>query len=114
MVVVPLQKQSNDPYTEPARRDETLSLVGFIAGGTLIAGGLMLLAGRRRAGTVAAASGAALALLNQEDSIRSWWHVLPSYIDEVQRVLTKVQDTVNDVAAKRDTLHRILSRRETV
>lgn len=114
MVVVPLQKQSNESDTEIARKEEALNLVGFIAGGTLIAGGLMLLAGRRRAGTVTAASGTALALLNHENSLRAWWHVLPSYIDEVQRVLGKVQDTVNDVAAKRETLERILSRRETV
>jgi len=115
MVVVPLQKQSNDPYAVAgARKDDALNVIGVVAGGTLIAGGLLLLAGRRRSGTVAAASGAALALLNQEDSLRSWWHVLPSYIDEVQRVLGKVQDTVNDVAAKRETLQRILNRRETV
>ncbi len=111
MVVVPLSKQSIDPLVEPdASQDDSMSWVGFAAGGTLIAGGLLLLAGRRRAGAVAAASGAALALLDQQDTMRSWWHTLPSYIDEVQRVLTKVQDTVNDVAAKRETLQRILAR----
>jgi hypothetical protein len=109
MVVVPLQ--SKVPLAEPAaEREEGLNLVGFAAGGTLIAGGLLLLAGRRRAGAVAAASGAALALLNQEDSLRSWWLMLPGYLDEVQRVLDKVQDTVNDIAAKRETLHRIMGR----
>jgi ABC-type transporter Mla subunit MlaD len=71
---------------------------------------LLLLAGRHRSGTVAAVSGAALTLLNQQDTLSSWWHSLPNYIDEVQRVLTQVQDAVNDVAAKRETLRRILAR----
>jgi hypothetical protein len=111
MVVVPLPRQANDLNEEnEARRDESLSWVGIAAGGTLVASGLMILAGQRRAGAVAAASGAALALLDQQDTLTSWWHSLPRYIDEVQRVLDKVQDTVNDVAAKRETLRRILAK----
>ena len=81
-----------------------------IAGGALIAGGLLLLFGHRRAGTVAAASGAALALLDQQAAVRALWKQLPVYIDEVQRIADQVQGTVEDLSAKRDKLRRIMAR----
>ena len=72
-----------------------MNWVGFAAGGTLVAGGLLMLTGERRAGIVAAASGTALALLDQQETLRSWWNALPGYIDQVQGVLGQVQDTVD-------------------
>lgn len=110
MVVVPIPQQSSGSRTAPKAEQASMDLVGLAAGGTLLASAVLLLGGRRRAGTVAAASGAALALLNQQDTLRAWWRTLPDYIDEVQGVLTKVQDTINDVAEKRQRLSRILSR----
>jgi ABC-type transporter Mla subunit MlaD len=75
-----------------------------------VAGGLLLLAGERRAGMVAAASGTALALLDQQETLLAWWNALPGYLDQVQKVLGKVENTVNEAAAKREDLRRILSR----
>ena len=113
MVVLPLQKKASEARLETAAgQDEERNLVGCAAGVSLIAGGLLLLAGRRRAGLVAASAGAALAMLDQKQTVRSWWHTLPSYIDEVQRTLGMVQNAVNDMAAKRETLHRILVSRQ--
>jgi len=111
MVVVPLSKPEDASPTTPATvESEATSWIGFAAGGTLVAGGLLLLAGERKAGMVAAASGTALALLDQQETLYSWWNALPGYIDQVQNVLGKVQDTVNDVAVKREKLRRILER----
>jgi hypothetical protein len=110
MVVVPLLKQENGAKVESAAEQEELNWVGLAAGSALIAGGLLLLSGRRRAGMVAASAGTALAMLDQQETLCSWWHTLPSYLDEVQRTLTQVQNGVNDLAAKRQTLHRILAR----
>jgi hypothetical protein len=87
-----------------------MNWIGFAAGGTLVTAGLLLLAGERRAGMVAAASGTALAMLDQQQTLRSWWEALPTYIDQVQGVLVKVQDTVNEVAARREDLRRVLAR----
>ena len=89
---------------------ETMNWIGFAAGGTLVAAGLLLLAGERRAGIVAAASGTALALLDQQETLRSWWNALPGYIDQVQGVLSQVQNTVNEVAERRESLRRVLAR----
>jgi hypothetical protein len=111
MVVVPLSKPANDSRTTPDAADsEAMNWIGFAAGGTLVAAGLLLLSGERRAGMVAAASGTALALVNQQETLQSWWNALPGYIDQVQRVLGQVQDTVNEVAVKREALRRALAR----
>jgi hypothetical protein len=87
-----------------------MNWVGFAAGGTLVAAGLLLLTGQRRAGMVTAASGAALAMLDQKETLVSWWNMLPGYIDEVQGLLTQVQGAVEELAAQRERLRRILAR----
>jgi len=76
----------------------------------LLASGLLLLTGNRKAGLVTAAAGTALALLDQQETLRSWWNILPTYLDEFQATLNSVQHTVSDVAAKRDKLHRLMVR----
>jgi hypothetical protein len=111
MVVVPLSQPANDSALTPETvESETMNWIGFAAGGTLVTAGLLLLAGERRAGMVAAASGTALALLDQKETLHSWWNALPGYIDQVQRVLNQVQTTVEDVSAKREALRRVLAR----
>jgi hypothetical protein len=111
MVVVPLSKPENDSEMTPvAEKSESMNWIGFAAGGTLVAAGLLLLVGERRAGMVAAASGTALAMIDEKETLRTWWNAMPGYIDQVQGVLNKVQTTVEDVNAKREALHQILSR----
>ncbi len=111
MAVIPLSKPENESAMTPcAAESETMNWIGFAAGGTLVAAGLLLLAGERRAGMVAAASGTALALLDQKQTLHSWWNSLPNYIDQVQGVLGKVQTTVNEVAVKREALRQVLAR----
>jgi hypothetical protein len=70
----------------------------------------MLLAGWRRAGMVTAVAGTVVTLLDQQETIRSWWSVIPGYIDDVQRLLDQVESTVEDIDAKRESLRQILSR----
>jgi hypothetical protein len=111
MVVVPLSKPANDSEMTPgAKESEPMNWIGFAAGGTLVAAGLLLLVGERRAGMVAAASGTALAMIDEKETLHSWWNALPGYIEQVQRVLNQVQATVDDVDAKREALHRVLAR----
>jgi hypothetical protein len=111
MVVVPLSKPENEFATAPTIvESDEMNWIGFAAGGTLVAGGLLFLIGERRAGLVAAASGTALAMLDQPETLRSWWEALPGYIDQVQHLLGSVQETVNEVAAKREDLRRILAK----
>lgn len=111
MVVLPLPKSVNSSDTEVRTSNATATnWAGIAAGGTLLASGLLLLTGRRRAGLVAAATGTTLALLDQQELVRSWWNLLPGYIDSVQRALSQMQAGVEDVAAKRETLRKILAK----
>ena len=110
MVVVPLQKpEYESERLVAAAQTEEANWVGIAAGGALIAGGLLLLAGQRRAGTEAAASGTALALLDQQETLHRWWNSLPGYIGEIEQLMANVQGAVEDLAARRAKLVQILA-----
>ncbi|MGA3134865.1 MAG: hypothetical protein ABSC88_02630 [Terracidiphilus sp.] len=111
MGVIPLSQPTiSSNAARSAAECEARNFVRVAAAGTLLAGGMLLLAGQRRAGLVAAASGTALALLDQKETLRSWWNLLPGFIDDVQRVLGQVQGGVEDIASKRETLRQILAK----
>ncbi len=111
MVIIPLSEPAYESATAPGDAEcEGINWVGFTAGTTLAVAGMLLLSGNRRTGMAAAATGTALALLDQQETLRSWWNALPDYIDQVQRLLGQVQDTVNEVAVKREALRRALTK----
>ena len=111
MVIIPLSEPAYESDIRPGADDcEPFNWVGVTAGTTLAIAGMLLLTGRRRAGMLTAVSGTALAVLDQQDTLRHWWNALPGYIDQVQQVLGQVQDTVNEVAVKREALRRALAR----
>jgi hypothetical protein len=92
------------------REDEDgINWIKIAAGGTLLAGGFLVLTGNRKAGLATAAAGTALALLDQQQLIRSWWNQIPAYVDQLQGLLGKVQGTIDDVAAKREALRQALT-----
>ena len=102
MVVVPLTQPERETAIDRRRSDsDAMNWARFAAGGTLLAGGVLMLTGNRKAGLVTAASGAALAILDQQETVKAWWDALPGYIDKVQHVLGQVEQTVAEVAAER-------------
>jgi len=118
MNVVPLSK------TEMCMSEETCcsqsavaNCVRFAAGGALLAGGVLMLMGKRRAGTLAAASGAALTMIDQQEMVKTWWNQLPGFIEQVDKTLEQVQGTIDQVqemvdnlAAKREKVRTLLHR----
>lgn len=86
--------------------------VKIAASSTLIASGLLLLAGQRRAALAAAATGTTLAMLDQQEMLRSWWSQLPGYVEQVQDMIGQVQNTVEDFTAKRESLRQALTGKE--
>ena len=111
MGVVRISQPEREGYTEPRGvKGEPLNWAGLAAGAGLLAGGVLLLTGHRRAGLVAAATGTTLALLDQQEVVRSWWDALPGYVDGVQRLLGQVEESVVELAMQRERLHRILTR----
>ena len=107
MGVVPLVKQAPVVKEQEAKPTDW---TGIATSGALIAGGLLLLAGKRRLGTVVAASGAALMLMQEQETVCALWEQLPGYVDEAQNLVSRVQDTVEEVAERREDLRRILAR----
>ena len=114
MVVVPLSKSANDPQPVPAKgeivRREHDDWLLYAAAGTLVAGGVLLVTGNRKVGLAVATSGAALAMLDQQDTVKAVWTVLPGYLTEVQDLLTRVQNTVSDLAAQGAKLRAALGK----
>jgi hypothetical protein len=96
--------ESDDPETD------SIDWVRVAACGSLIVGGVMLLSGQRRAGLVVAASGTALALLDQEETLKRWWQALPEYVERAQQMIDQVQEVVDDVTEKGESLRRALGR----
>ena len=110
MSLVPISKSEDDSANASKPEQNDIDWIKIAAGGSLIVGGVLLLTGQRRAGMVAAASGTALALIDQQDALRSWWKILPGYVDQIQRVIGQVQTRVDDIASKRETLQQVLSK----
>jgi len=111
MAVVPLNRtEYQAKYDHDGRASEGANWAQFAAAGSLLAGGLLLLTGNRRAGLVTAAAGTALAVLDQQETVKAWWNALPVYVELAQHALGKVEEGVAEVAAQRERLHRILTR----
>jgi hypothetical protein len=111
MVVVPLSTAGNELKTAPRLFDfDCPCWLRYVAAGTLAAGGLMLVTGQKKAGLVAAASGAAIAMLDQKEVIHEWWDALPGFLGEFQGLLNKAQATLDEVSAQREKVHQVLGR----
>ncbi|HVC47583.1 MAG TPA: hypothetical protein VND90_10085 [Terracidiphilus sp.] len=109
MALTPFPKRADAPEVEAAAEDGSSEWMVLAASGALIASGVLLLAGQRRAGLVTAASGTALALLDQQDALRRWWNSLPGYVERVQTLIGKVQSTVDDLALMREQITQAMA-----
>ncbi len=96
---VPQRVRQSDSTETAKSRTEAVDWIAWAAGGSLIAAGLLLLSGKRRAAMAAAAAGTSLAMLEQQDLLRSLWKQLPGYVDQVQQAISQVQNTVEDITA---------------
>lgn len=117
MAVLPLSKLPMDfgasphnPTTPAARKEEPANWLRFASAATLVAGGALLLSGRKRVGLVIAATGATMAMIDQQEAIKEWWAEMPRYIGEAQKVLTQICETVDELAVQREKLGRVLGR----
>lgn len=108
IVSIPRRKIPTSPAVEPLSAS-TRDWVDIAAGGSLLAGGLLLLTGQRRAGLVLSVAGAALTLLGQQEEVRAWWDEFPGYVDRVQNLIGRMQSGMDDLSATRDSLHEALT-----
>jgi hypothetical protein len=111
MVVVPLSRMENDAKSNRRILEcEGTNWARIAAGGSLLASGLLLLSGHRKSGLVTAATGTALALLDQQETVKLWWDALPGYIDKVQDLLGRVEASVSELEGQRVRLEKILNK----
>jgi hypothetical protein len=83
--------------------------INLVAGGTLLAGGLLLLANQRRAGVVMGVAGATLTLLNHQETVRDWWDQIPTYVEHLQNMIGRVQTSMEELNLHRENLHQTLT-----
>ena len=117
MVVLPLSRSTegydpdlNTPKAVPAQNANSMNWVRIAAAASLVTGGALLLSGKRRAGLLAAATGTALALIDQQDTLSKWWSLLPNYIDDIQWLLNQAEGAVEEFAAQREKLGQVIGR----
>lgn len=111
MVVVPLTTEMKDSGGAPlAPAEDSANWIRIAAASTLAASGALLVTGHRRAGLLAAVTGAALALIDQQDAVCAWWDALPGYLEQVDEVLNRAQTTVEDLSAQGQKLRRVFGK----
>lgn len=112
MGAVPLSPRNPaQSHMEPPRESRPApDWVRYAAAGSLLAGGVLFLTGKRRAGLVAGVAGAALTMVEEKEMVKRWWEELPGYLDSAQRMLDQAQQTIDDLAAKRDRIMSILGK----
>ena len=98
MSVVPLPRHSEQVRNQEGESSPTLRLA---AGGTLLAGALLLLAGKRKAGLAATAVGTTLTLLQEKETTLRWWATLPVLLGNAQRWVGHAQNVVDEVNVRK-------------
>jgi hypothetical protein len=91
------------------RQADSQDWINLAAGGTLLAGGLLLLTNQRRAGVVMGVAGATLTLLNHQETVRDWWDQIPTYVEHVQNMIGRVQTSMEELSITRENLHQTLT-----
>ena len=110
MGVTAFPHPANLPQGEIKKGKDEPDWAGIAAGGSFLAGGLLLLTGRKKAGLAMTAGAMALTMLDQQDTIKQWWNTLPSLLGDAQRMLDRAQNTIDELAAGRDKLRSMFDR----
>jgi 4-amino-4-deoxy-L-arabinose transferase-like glycosyltransferase len=112
MVVVPLAATgtASDNSKTVKYTTDNRYWVRVAAAGALATSGVLLMAGKRRAGLATAAAGTTLVILDQQETVRAWWHRLPTHLEEVHKMITRVQGAIEELSVQGEKLRNILSR----
>ena len=108
MSVVPMVPAAKTP---PTAEPETSPALRLAAGGTLLAGAVLLLAGRRKAGLAVTAAGTTLALLHEKETTLRWWAALPLVLENSQRFIGKAQQAFEGLNARKEQIKSALGKK---
>jgi hypothetical protein len=109
MSVVTLPRQATQSQAKQASHpaDEPSPTLRLAAGGTLLAGAVLLLAGKRKAGLAFTAAGTALTLLHEKETTLRWWAALPLLLSNTQRWIGQAQGALEEVNTRRQKFQGI-------
>jgi hypothetical protein len=111
MPVTQFSRQANESQLpQPIGESESFNWMRAAAGGALIGGALLLLNGKRRAGLALSVTGAALALIEQPETLRSWWEAIPRFVEDAEHLIGEVHGAVGDLAAQRERIRDVFQR----
>jgi len=79
-----------------------------VAAGSLIVSAVLLATGRRKSALAIAAGGAAVALLEKPEVVQEIWKGIPGYLHSAKDMLVRVEEFVEDVAAKGEKLRKTI------
>ncbi|MBV8114852.1 MAG: hypothetical protein JO300_08925 [Silvibacterium sp.] len=100
------------PRQIEARMPDSINEVHWtraVAATSLIASAYLLVTGRRKSALAVAAGGAAVALLEKPEVVRDLWKGMPGYLHSAKDMLVRVEEFVEDLAAKGDKLRKTLT-----
>jgi len=111
MVAVPISRSipASLPSSAPAALSEDQTM-HWVTVGALVAGGVLIATGNRKAGLAVAAAGTALALFEEQETIKSWWEGLPGYLTQAQDFLDKVESYLGEASAQGQRLQNMIRR----
>jgi hypothetical protein len=96
----------------PRQIEATLTEIPWtrsVAAGSLIVGALLLISGKRRSGIAVAAAGAAVALLEDPQAVRSVWDSMPRYVRSGQDFMLRLEDFVDELNKQGIRLRKVLT-----
>jgi uncharacterized protein Yka (UPF0111/DUF47 family) len=56
-----------------------------------------------------AVAGSALTLLGEQEIVRDWWDQIPTYVDQVQNMIGRVQSSMEELTITRENLHQAIT-----
>ena len=111
MSVVPIPRQPEPVHTPSHAEDNELSpTLRLAAGGTLLAGAVLLLAGKRKPGLALTATGTVLTLLHEKETTLRWWAALPLFLSNAQRLIGKAEQAMDELNARKDKFRSFLKK----
>jgi hypothetical protein len=104
---------SNFPKQIEAKLPSSVGSVPWtrsVAAGTLMTSAVLLALGKRKAALAVAAAGGAVALLEDPDGVRKFWNDIPSYVQEGQKLLGRLEGLIEQVAEQGAQFKDVLKR----
>jgi hypothetical protein len=108
MAAVPISRRSLSVVSGKVESNQKWT--HLLAAGSLVTGGVLIAAGHRRAGLTLAASGAAIAAIEEREAIETLWKNLPGFLRDAQGMLDRLEGYLSEAAAQGHKLQGILRR----